>query len=89
MVLGVSFDTPTDNKAFAAAQEFGFPLLSDVDRAVGTRYEVMRDDDDQYVAFPRRLSYLIDPEGVIRRSYLVSDVAGHADEVLRDLSALA
>ena len=89
VVLGVSFDTPAENKAFADAQEFGFPLLSDVDRSIGARYEVTRDDDDQYAPFPRRLSYLIDPEGVIRRSYIVSDVAGHAEEVLHDLSALA
>jgi thioredoxin-dependent peroxiredoxin len=88
VVLGVSFDTPADNKAFADAQDFGFPLLSDVDQTVGVRYEVTRDHDDQYVPFPRRLSYLIDPQGVIRRSYTVSDVAGHADEVLRDLGAL-
>ena len=89
VVIGVSFDTPADNKAFADAQDFGFPLLSDVDRTVGARYEATRDDDDQYEAFPRRLSYLIDPAGVIRRSYIVSDVAGHAEEVLHDLSALA
>ena len=40
------------------------------------------------MAFPRRLSYLIDPSGVIRRAYRVTDVAGHADEVLHDLEAL-
>jgi len=87
VVLGVSFDTPGENKTFAEAQEFGFPLLSDVDRSVGARYEVTREDDDQYAPFPRRLSYLIDPQGLIRRSYAVTDVAGHADEVLLDLGA--
>jgi peroxiredoxin Q/BCP len=88
VVLGISFDTPADNKAFADAQTFGFPLLSDVDRQVGSRYEVLRDTDEQYREFPLRLSYLIDPDGMIRKSYVVADVAGHADEVLRDLRAL-
>ena len=88
VVLGASFDTPAENKAFADAQAFGFPLLSDVDKSVGRAYEVLRAADDQYTDFPRRISYLIDPGGVIRRSYEVSDVAGHAAEVLRDLKAL-
>jgi thioredoxin-dependent peroxiredoxin len=88
LVLGISFDTPEDNKAFATAQEFGFPLLSDVDQQVGRRYEVLRSDDDQYAEFPLRLSYLIDPAGVIRRVYVVTDVAGHAAEVLGDLDTL-
>jgi len=88
VVLGISFDAPADNKAFADAQEFGFPLLSDVDRQVGSRYDVVRQTDDQYVEFPQRRSYLIDPEGIIRKTYVVADVAGHADEVLRDLGDL-
>jgi len=87
-VLGASFDPPEDNHAFSVTQNFGFALLSDVDHAVGRAYEVARDDDDQYAAFPIRLSYLIDPDGVIRRCYRVSDVGSHADEVLADLAAL-
>ncbi len=88
VVIGASFDTPAENKGFADAQEFGFPLLSDVDRSVGRAYETARRDDDQYAAFPHRVSYLIDPAGVIRKTYAVSDVADHADEVLADLDAL-
>jgi thioredoxin-dependent peroxiredoxin len=86
-VLGASFDTPGDNKVFAEAQEFGFPLLSDVDKRVGQAYEVMRGSDDQYADFAMRISYLIDPDGIIRRSYVVADVANHADQVLHDLAA--
>jgi peroxiredoxin Q/BCP len=88
VVIGISFDTPADNKLFADAQEFGFPLLSDVDQEVGRRYDVLREADDQYAEFARRISYLIDPTGVIRRTYVVADVAAHADEVLADLAAL-
>ena len=87
-MLGASFDTTEDNRAFAEAQEFGFPLLSDVDRAVGSAYETVRPPDDQFTTFPLRVSYLIDPTGVIRRTYAVSDVHGHADEVLADLARL-
>jgi peroxiredoxin Q/BCP len=55
---------------------------------VGRHYQVARGPDDQYVAFPRRLSFLIDPAGVIRRTYTVADVGGHAGQVLADVAAL-
>ncbi len=73
---------------FAETQEFPFALLSDVDRTVGNAYEVTRDPDDKYATFPRRYSYLIDPDGVIRHAYDVTDVATHADDVLADLDHL-
>ena len=85
MILGASFDTPTDNHAFAEAQEFPFRLLSDVDGAVAASYGVRRPTADKFAAFPRRFSYLIDPGGRIRRSYDVTDVARHADEVIADV----
>ena len=88
IILGASFDTPDENLAFAIAQEFPFRLLSDIDHSVGTAYEATRDASEKYAEFPRRLSYLIDPEGVIARAYDVTDVAGHAEQVLRDLVTL-
>ncbi len=87
-MLGASFDTPAENKAFKDAQSFDYPLLSDVDHAVGAAYEVVRAPDHQYANYPERFSYLIDPTGVIVKSYNVTDVAGHAGEVVTDLAAL-
>jgi peroxiredoxin Q/BCP len=86
--LGASFDTAEENRAFAEAQGFEFPLLCDVDRTVGAAYQVARPPDDQFASFPLRVSYLIDPDRLIRRTYAVADVANHADEVLADLAAL-
>lgn len=85
MILGASFDTPAENLAFAEAQDFPFRLLSDTDHSVGVAYEVVRDRDDKFAAFPRRLSYLIDPDGRIHRAYDVTDVARHADDVIADV----
>ena len=87
-MIGASFDTIEDNRAFAELQAFDFPLLSDVKREVGALYEVVRAPDDQYASFPLRVSYLIEPMGVIRRAYWVTDVEGHADAVLADLARL-
>lgn len=87
-MFGASFDTPEDNNAFAEKFEFPFRLLSDVDRTVGALYEVQRSADDPFASYPMRLSYLIDPDGVIAKAYEVTDPAGHATEVLADLEAL-
>jgi thioredoxin-dependent peroxiredoxin len=87
-VLGASFDSPEDNKAFSEAEQFRFRLLSDPDKQVGTLYEVTRPAGDERVDFALRIAYLIDPEGVIRQSYEVTDTAGFAEHVLTDLRSL-
>ncbi len=87
-VVGISFDTPEENAAFRTAQDFPFDLLSDVDRAIGTTYDVLRPPDDPFADYPQRISYLIAPAGVIAARYEVADPAGHAAEVLSDLAAL-
>jgi peroxiredoxin Q/BCP len=88
VILGASFDTPEENKAFAEAQQFSYRLLSDVDKKVGTRYEVTRPADDERANFALRVAYLIDPEGIIRRAYEVTDVSTFAAQVLDDLHSL-
>lgn len=83
-VLGVSFDSPADNERFVEAQNFPFRLLSDdgsLAIAVGAA-----DARDQ--ATPRRISYLVGPDGKVLRAYGSVDPATHAEEVLRDVTAL-
>ena len=83
--MGISFDTPADNKAFAEAQGFPYRLLSDPDHQVGAAYQALRPADDKLAAYPLRLTYLINPAGVIEKAYEVSDAATHADQVLADI----
>ena len=84
----MSFDTVSENKTWAESQGFEFRLLSDADHKVGRTYEVEREPDDQYAAFPLRVSYLVDPDGIIRKTFAVAGVADHAGSVLEVLSAL-
>jgi len=56
-----------------------------VDRAVGAQYGVVRDTGDSYAAYARRYAFLIGPDGMVRKSYDVTDVAAHADAVLADI----
>jgi len=60
-----------------------------VDRAVGRLYGAEKGADEQYPDFPKRITYLIDPEGVVAKVYQVSDVAAHPDEVLADIRSRA
>jgi peroxiredoxin Q/BCP len=87
-VLGASFDTPDANRAFAEKFRFPFRLLSDVDRSVGQRYETKRAPEERGAHRPKRRTYLIDPDGVIRKAYRVTDVDAHPAEVLSDLRSL-
>jgi thioredoxin-dependent peroxiredoxin len=87
-VLGASFDTPEDNRIFAEAEHFGFRLLSDVDKRVGARYQVTRPAGDERAGFALRIAYLIDPEGILRKAYEVTDTGGFAQQVLDDLAVL-
>lgn len=50
-------------------------------------YGATRPPDDRFAGVAKRASFLIDPQGVVRRVYEVSDVQGHPDEVLGDLRA--
>ena len=75
--------------AFAQKQGFPFRLLCDTDRTVGEAYGAKKAADEQYPDVPRRITYLIDPEGIVARAYAVSDVKTHPDEVLADLRAAA
>ncbi len=81
-VVGVSFDSPEDNAAFARRFEFGFPLLSDAHHAVALAYGACSGTDARY---PERVSFLIDEHGSIERVYDQVDPRDHPARVLADV----
>ena len=87
-LLGASFDTPEDNKAFAEKHGFTGTLLSDVDRAVGALYETKKAPEEKFPDNAKRRTYLIDPDGVIRKAFRVTDIPGHPQELLDALREL-
>jgi thioredoxin-dependent peroxiredoxin len=87
VILGISFDAPEANRAFRDKFDFPFRLLSDFGEQVGVAYET-RDPGTDKVSFAKRLSYLVDPAGVIAKAYEVGDVNAHAAAVLADLRTL-
>jgi thioredoxin-dependent peroxiredoxin len=81
-ILGVSFDAPDTNAEFVKAERFPFRLLSDQDRKLATAVGAA---DDQIAAVARRVSYVVGPDGRVRKVYGTVTPASHAKEVLGDL----
>lgn len=54
---------------------------------MGEAYGSKKAPDDKWADFPKRISYLIDPEGRIAKAYTVTDIPAHPEEVLNDLRA--
>jgi thioredoxin-dependent peroxiredoxin len=70
------------NAAFAKKNAFNFPLLSDVDRTLGLAYGACKDPK---AAWPSRVSFLIDEQGQIARTYERVDPRDHPASVLADI----
>jgi peroxiredoxin Q/BCP len=84
-VLGVSYDRPAANRAFAERRSLPFALLSDrggkLARRVGARRAVL--------PVPKRISYLIGADGRVLKTYPAVHPSGHAEQALRDWRELA
>jgi len=85
-VIGVSFDAPADNAAFATSEKFPFPLLSDRRRTLALAVDAA-DSPAQSVA--RRISYLVGGDGKVLVAYDAVDPSTHAAQVLADLRRLS
>ena len=83
-VLGISFDSVDENRAFAEKFAFPFRLLCDIDRSVGMAYGAA---DAPEAGYAKRISYVIDEDGRILHAYPKVDPNTHLDQVLGDLGA--
>ena len=82
VVLGVSFDSPADNKAFKEKFDFPYDLLSDGDKGASIRFGA----SDGSPGNASRVSVLIGPEGEIVKAYEKVTPAEHPEQVLADLA---
>ncbi len=81
-VIGVSFDTPADNAAFAKKFNFPFPLISDTGRKLGMAYGACDSAKDEYA---RRIAYVIDEQGKIAQAHPKVDARSYPREQLASL----
>ena len=81
-ILGVSFDTVAENEAFARKFRFPFPLLCDTSRELGMMYGACDTPD---ASSAKRITYVIDPDGMIRQVHGKVNAGKHPEELLHTL----
>ena len=89
-VYGVSRDSIKTHEGFKSRMSFPFELLSDADEKVCNLFGVMKMKNmyGKKVWGVVRSTFLIDPEGVVRREWRGLRVPAHAREVLEFVKSL-
>ena len=78
-ILGVSTDTFFTLKAWADAQKFTFPLLSDYNREVLGKYGVVNPDMIGLKNIAKRAVFVIDRTGIVRYREVLDDARNEPD----------
>ena len=90
VVLGVSPDSVASHQKFRAKYALNFPLLSDPEKVVATKYGAF----GEKVMYGRKVTgmirstFVIDAAGVVRKVFPRVRVDGHEQQVLEALRAL-
>jgi peroxiredoxin Q/BCP len=89
VILGASILDEASKAKFAEKYSVNFPLLADADHTVAEKYGVWQEKSNygkKYMGIVRT-TYLIGPDGVVKRRWDNVKVDGHAEEVLGGLTA--
>ena len=87
VVLGVSFDDEKKHQKFISKYDLGFDLLVDADKKVAKAYGVYRKKKFMGMEFMGivRSTFVIDPDGKIKKIFSPVKVFGHTKEVMQHL----
>jgi thioredoxin-dependent peroxiredoxin len=86
VILGVSVQDENTHQQFCAKEGLSFKLLADNNYKVSSAYDSLVNLG--VAKLSARHTFLIDPEGVVRKSYVSVNAGQHSAEVLSDLSRL-
>ena len=90
VVLGVSADDIRSHQKFADKYQLPFPLLADTDITVSQLYDVYKEKNylgKTYMGI-NRSTFLIDKDGIVRKTWHKVKPDEHANEVLETVDAL-
>ncbi len=89
-IVGVSRDSLASHQRFAGKQSLPFRLIADADEALCGVFDVVRMKNmyGRQVRGIERSTFLIDPEGVVRKAWRKVKVKGHVEDVLHTLREL-
>jgi thioredoxin-dependent peroxiredoxin len=82
VLVGISSDSLDSHKKFAEHHKLPFHLVSDADGAIAKAYGVPNN-----AGFLGRQSFVIGPDGNVKRIYRSVDVTKHAAEILGDVKS--
>jgi peroxiredoxin Q/BCP len=84
VVLGVSPDTPKDQKKFADEHDLPFTLVADSDKKICNAYGVIQEKNmyGKKVMGVARTTFIIGPDGKIKHIFNKVKPEGHAEQVL-------
>lgn len=90
VILGISRDSLASHERFKAKQQFPFELISDVDEIFCQAFDVikMKSMYGKQVRGIERSTFLIDPQGILRRAWRGVKVKEHVSTVLASLKEL-
>src|SRR5215813_553834 len=86
VILGVSMQDEKSHQAFCAKESLTFKLLADTRHEVSEKYDSVMNLG--VAKLSARHTFLIDPNGVVRKVWTEVDVKKHSDEVLVALEPL-
>ncbi len=85
-VIGISVDSVESHAEFADKYSLPFPLLADKGGDVARQYQSLASLGP--IKFAKRHSFIIDPEGKIRKIYRSVSPSRHSQQVISDLVKL-
>src|SRR5690349_11369626 len=83
VILGVSLDSSDSHKQFCTKEGLNFKLLADESAKVVTQYGSLT--EFQGKKYAARNTFIIDPDGVVRKIFKAVKPNGHSAEVLSTL----
>tara|TARA_Y100001968_G_scaffold332230_1_gene389577 strand:+ start:3396 stop:3947 length:552 start_codon:yes stop_codon:yes gene_type:complete len=78
-IVGISADSQEQHESFCNSQQLDYILLSD---SLG---KVSKDYDSWSEPYSKRNTYIIDPEGIIKKKWIGVKPLNHANEVLESI----
>jgi len=87
VILGVSVQDEKSHQEFCAKESLTFKLLADTKKEVSEKYDSVMNLG--VMKLSSRHTFLIDPNGVVRRVWTSVDVKTHSDDVLTAIDQLS
>ena len=85
-VIGISLDKTNSHQKFKEKYQLPFKLLSDPQGEVAKKYGALF--KFMFIKFSRRHSFIIDPQGLIKKEYRSVNPTTHSIQIIDDLKAL-